>query len=58
MGWYQLLDIINDNRQRQEMERNTPPSACPNDGEPLEQGVGGTLHCRFDGWVWDGHCGW
>lgn len=54
MGWEQLIDIIAEARDLAAKEEATPPAACPNDGEPLEQGPDGTLHCRFDGWTWDG----
>jgi len=45
----QLLAILEEARQIAEDERNTPPMACPKDGEPLERGPGGTLHCPFCG---------
>lgn len=31
------------------------PTACPNDGTPLQTGPNGELHCPFDGWIWDGN---
>lgn len=54
MSWQQLADILAEAAAEQEAERSAPPVACPNDGEPLETGPRGELHCRFDGWTWDG----
>lgn len=57
MSWYQLLDIRK--QARLEFERDPfvvgPPSACPNDGEPLiasPPSESGTWFCPFDGWKW------
>lgn len=50
MGWDTLLDIMAQAREDSNRARTEPPSACPNDGEPLEPGPGGVLHCRNDGW--------
>ncbi len=52
-GWYTLVSIGREMREIARQERSTPPSACPNDGEPLRTGPGGRLFCRFDGWEWD-----
>lgn len=54
MSWYELLDIYAEAAQLAADERSRPPQACPNDGEPLEQGPDGLLFCRFDGWRPDG----
>ena len=54
MGWEQLKAIYDEGRLIRRAEEQAPPVACPNDGEPLEEGPGGTLHCPFDGWKWDG----
>jgi hypothetical protein len=54
MSWDQLLSIIQNARQEDELQRTRIPAACPNDGEVLESGPNGELHCRFDGWIWDG----
>jgi hypothetical protein len=32
------------------LEAEREPSACPNDGEPLDRAPGGGLFCPFDGW--------
>lgn len=29
---------------------DTIPVACPNDGEPLQDGPGGVKYCPYDGW--------
>jgi len=49
-GWYQILDIGREASQMMRDEQNRRPVACPNDGEPLENGPDGTMHCRYDGW--------
>ena len=54
MSWEQLLDIAREAALERERASSEPPVACPNDGEPLEKGPGGVLHCRFDGWTWGG----
>ncbi len=51
-GWWRLLAIHRDARAEYRAERRDPPLACPFDGEPLQSGPGGTLHCPFDGWTW------
>jgi hypothetical protein len=53
-GWYGLLDIIQTSREERRIWRETIPSACPNDGEPLTGGPNGEWFCKFDGWQWDG----
>lgn len=54
MAWEQLQSMIEASREDQAARDSTPPVACPNDGEPLEENEEGVLHCRFDGWIWDG----
>lgn len=54
IGWDTLLSIAKESRDEARAYRSTPPTACPNDGEPLQSGPGGSLHCSFDGWVWRG----
>jgi hypothetical protein len=49
-SWWQLKDIAVEAAAMREAFNRRPPQACPNDGEPLEQGRNGILHCRFDGW--------
>lgn len=53
-SWYGLLSIIAEATDEARRQQTEPPTACPNDGEPLEQGPNGRLHCRFDGFIWDG----
>jgi hypothetical protein len=50
MAWEQLLAIRQEARDLAEQERMSPPAACPNDGEPLQQAPDGGLFCPFDGW--------
>ena len=54
MSWYQLLDIQKEDALYREQLRRDGPRSCPNDGEPLQQDSDGNLHCRFDGWVYNG----
>lgn len=49
-GWFGLLDIVAEAKQIEQDERSRPPQACPNDGEPLQAGPNGELHCPYDGW--------
>lgn len=53
MAWEELGAIYATAAAEQDAVDSTPPVACPNDGEPLEEGPNGDLHCRFDGWIWD-----
>jgi len=57
VSWYQLLDILAENRQNYEDWRNTPPVACPIDGAILETGVNGDLNCPAGNYRYprDGH---
>lgn len=52
MSWQQLRDILAENQQYRLDEQARPPESCPNDGEPLDEGPDGTLHCRHDGYTW------
>ena len=55
-GWWQLLDIRKYAEEEFEWWANTPPFACPNDGEPLtnsppaDSGRDAEKFCRFCGW--------
>lgn len=51
-GWETLRSIAQRNREYEREERSEQPTACPNDGEPLETNARGELHCRYDGWIW------
>lgn len=44
----ELLYILKEARRAAEEDRAQPPTACPNDGEPLER-ARGVLHCPFCG---------
>lgn len=50
MGWRQLLSIYAEAAADLAAEADQPPTACPNDGEPLSTGPDGRLFCRWDGW--------
>jgi len=51
MAWETLLATLKERRDDYRTDRATPPTACPNDGQPLDA-VGGKLHCPYDGWTW------
>jgi hypothetical protein len=51
-GW-DLLSTLREQAQYEQYYATIPPVACPNDGEPLQQGPPeepGILFCPFDGW--------
>jgi hypothetical protein len=52
MAWEQLLSIQQEAAELSRLERDAPPVACPNDGEPLLTGPSVTPYCPFDGWPW------
>ena len=52
MSWSQLISIALEAADSVRDEKSRPPKACPNDGEPLISGPNGSLHCRFDGYLW------
>jgi hypothetical protein len=52
VAWEQLLSIRDEAMAYKRDELTNPPVACPNDGEPLDAGRNGVLHCPFDGWEW------
>jgi len=48
-----LLSTLRQQAADADYYQSQPPTACPNDGEPLTQGPPsepGVLFCRFDGW--------
>jgi hypothetical protein len=49
MAWETLLAILQERRKEAEASRNDPPTACPNDGQPLLTDSHG-LYCPYDGW--------
>lgn len=54
MAWEELLSIYKEAEGQWQAERAAPPVACPQDGEPLDQGPDGVLHCQWDGWTYRG----
>lgn len=55
MPWLTLQEIRRENIERERNAAQVAPTECPNDGWPLERRErDGALHCRFDGWVWNG----
>jgi len=52
VSWSQLQSIVAEARDIARDEATRPPVACPDDGEPLREGKGGVLHCRFCGYTW------
>lgn len=52
MAWEQLISIRDEAIAYKRDELTNPPVACPNDGEPLDAGRNGVLHCPYDGWMW------
>lgn len=53
-GGYRYLQGILDERRDELDTLADPPTACPNDGEPLDVAPDGSLRCRFDGYTWAG----
>lgn len=51
-SWYQLSSIYAEAIGYVEQEKSEPPTACPFDGEPLDQGPDGRLFCQVDGYSW------
>ncbi len=50
---YDLLSTLAEAAQYEDFYRSAPPTACPNDGEPLREGPPespGVLWCIYDGW--------
>lgn len=50
MSWEQLLSIYKQQAEDVRDEATKVPTACPNDGQPLQTGPNGELFCDFDGW--------
>jgi hypothetical protein len=50
VSWQQLVDIVREGVAEAAAEQTEPPTACPNDGEPLRTGPDGGLYCAWDGW--------
>lgn len=52
MVWEQLTSIQQEAMEYVREERTTPPVACPLDGEPLDAGRNGVLHCALGNYEW------
>lgn len=50
MAWEQLVNVLHEAQADHDEYVSQPPRACPNDGEPLEEGPDGQLFCPSDGW--------
>jgi hypothetical protein len=50
MSWQSLIGIYRAAALERQAEDARPPTACPNDGQPLLTGPDGRLFCDFDGW--------
>jgi hypothetical protein len=50
VSWDQLRAIAAEAQAARLDEQQRRPEACPIDGTPLEEGPGGVLFCRWDGW--------
>ena len=50
MSWEQWLTIRDAAVDEGKRWRDSPPAACPNDGQPLREGPDGVLFCISDGW--------
>ena len=50
MSWEQLLDIAREAEAERRAAESAVPTACPDDGIPLESNKDGDLHCSFCGW--------
>jgi len=51
-GW-DLYATLQEQAEYAEYYKTQPPTACPNDGEPLKAGPSNqpsVLYCPFDGW--------
>lgn len=51
-GYQSYLNVLANNREEVRRDRDEPPSACPDCGEPLQSGPtsDSRLFCPFDGW--------
>lgn len=54
MSWESLLSVYRAAADELRAERDTPPAACPNDGQPLETGPRGELWCPWGDYIWQG----
>jgi hypothetical protein len=48
MSWETLRDITREAAEYARAASTAPPTACPQDGEPLRSGPRGELYCPYD----------
>lgn len=53
-GWYSLVSIVADHWNQRRSEGSRRPTACFDDGTPLQPGPNGELYCRFCGRQYQG----
>lgn len=51
-SWYELLGIYKEANSLVSTYAQQPPTACPNDGQPLVPAGNGALRCPYDGYRW------
>lgn len=51
-SWESLFSIVTEAVEYKRIERTQPPIACPFDGEPLDAGPGGVLHCKWGNYTY------
>jgi hypothetical protein len=58
MSWEQLLHVYKLSAEEARENKSRIPVACPNDGEPLTEGLIGIKFCINDGWQYprDHYC--
>jgi hypothetical protein len=54
MGYESLIAIYDEAIKLAMDEEFSEPTECPNDGTILIKNSAGVLHCKFDGFVWNG----
>ena len=52
MSWEQLTSIYVEAAGYVETEKTEPPTACPFDGEPLDESPTGGLFCPLGNYEW------
>lgn len=52
MGWYQLVDMIQEGRDIDAQDGTAAPTSCAACYTPLKAGVGGSLFCPWEGLRW------
>ncbi len=54
MAYESLIAIYKEAAEQYQKYRFETPTECPNDGTILVRNSAGILHCKFDGFVWNG----